>query len=87
MFWVLKRTVSSRRFFRVPTTYVWLRNKKKNFQLRTLIQFLTNGSKSLIRTLAQDQFIFLSCSTHLNGHEISTAHKSYTTEKIRFSPV
>ena len=28
MFWVLKRTVSLRGFFWVPTTFVWLRNKK-----------------------------------------------------------
>ena len=45
----------------------WLRNKKNNFQLRTLIQFLTNGSKSLIRTLAQDQFIFF---VMLNSSEL-----------------
>ena len=33
MFWVLKRTVTSRRFLDM----FWLRNKKNNFQLRTLI--------------------------------------------------
>ena len=35
MFWVLKRTVSLRRFFWVPTTYVFVENKKSSFQLRT----------------------------------------------------
>ena len=34
---MLKRTVSLRRFFWVPTTYVWLRNKTNNFSVRTLI--------------------------------------------------
>ena len=37
VFWVLKRTVSLRRFFWVPTTYVWWRNKKNNFPVHTLI--------------------------------------------------
>ena len=32
-FWVLKRTVS----FEYPQHMFWLRNKKNNFQLRTLI--------------------------------------------------
>ena len=35
-FRVLKRTVSLRRFFSVPSTYFWLRNKKNNFRLPTL---------------------------------------------------
>ena len=34
MFWVLKRTISLKMFFRVPTTYVWLRN---------MIVFATNS--------------------------------------------
>ena len=37
MFWVLKRTVSLRRFFMYPQHMFWLRNKKNNFQIRTLI--------------------------------------------------
>ena len=37
MFWALKRTVSSRQFLWVPTTYVWLRNKKNKFQICSLI--------------------------------------------------
>ena len=37
MFRVLKRTVSLRQFFWVPTTYVWVRNKKNNFPVHTLI--------------------------------------------------
>ena len=35
--WMLKRTVSLRRLFWVPTTYFLLRNKKNNFQICTLI--------------------------------------------------
>ena len=31
MFWVLKRTVSLRRFFRVPTTYVLVKKKQNIF--------------------------------------------------------
>ena len=34
---MLKRTVSVRRFFCVPTTYFWLRIKKNNFSLLTLL--------------------------------------------------
>ena len=37
VFWVPKRTVSSRRSFEYPQHMFWLRNKKNNFQLRTLI--------------------------------------------------
>ena len=37
MFCVLKRIVSLRLFFCVPTTNVLVRNKKNNFQLLTLI--------------------------------------------------
>ena len=36
-FWVLKRTVSSRRFFWVPQHMFWVRNKENIFQLRSLI--------------------------------------------------
>ena len=35
--WVLKRTVPLRRFFWVPQHMFWLRNKKNNFQVHTLI--------------------------------------------------
>ena len=37
VFWVLKRTVSLRRFFWVPTTYVLDDNKENIFPIRTLI--------------------------------------------------
>ena len=37
VFWVPKRTASLRRFFWVPTTYVWMRNKENSFPIRTLI--------------------------------------------------
>ena len=36
-FWVPKRTVSSRRFFWVPTAYVLVEKKENNFLLRALI--------------------------------------------------
>ena len=37
MFWVLKRTVSSRDSFEYPGHMFWFRNKNNNFQLRNLI--------------------------------------------------
>ena len=37
VFWVLKGTVSLRRFFWVPTTYVLVEKYENNFQIRTLI--------------------------------------------------
>ena len=37
VFWVLKRTVSLRRFFLVPTTYVLVERLENSFQLRTLM--------------------------------------------------
>ena len=57
---MLKRIVSSRRFFWAPTTYVWLRNKKNNFQLHTLIWgpdkwycFLSHQLKHMFRCLKE----------------------------------
>ena len=50
VFWVLKRTVSSRRFFRVPTTFVLVEKKsntKNNFQLRTVISWVILRKKIL----------------------------------------
>ena len=43
VFWVLKRTVSLRRFFLVPTTYVWMRNEENCFP----IHILSEGLKDL----------------------------------------
>ena len=37
MFWVFKRAISSRRSFEYPQHMFWLRNKKNNFLLHTLI--------------------------------------------------
>ena len=37
VFWVLKQTVSLRRFFEYPQNIFWLRNKKVNFPVDTLI--------------------------------------------------
>ena len=42
MFWVLKRTVSLRQFFWVPTNMFWLRNKEINFRFALLTKVLTD---------------------------------------------
>ena len=39
--WMLKRTISLRQFFWVPTTYFWFWNKKNDFQLSTFICHFT----------------------------------------------
>ena len=53
MFWVLKRTVSMRRFFGVPTTYVLVENKKKiNYALLSgvlyIVMVFANQSQNVI---------------------------------------
>ena len=47
MFWVLKRTVSLRRFFSVPTTYVWLKNMKVIFLCTSWYVYGTHMARKL----------------------------------------
>ena len=51
MFWVLKRTVSLRRFFEYPQHMFWLRNKKNIF-------FLSTGLASTCHVKNNDQQCF-----------------------------
>ena len=51
MFWVLKRTVSLRRYFWVPQHMFCFRNKKINFSLHTLFKRLDRDAESFLSSL------------------------------------
>ena len=56
MLWLLKRTVSMRRFFEYPQHMFWLRNKKTIFLL--LFDFINLTQVQNFTVSAQDIFTF-----------------------------
>ena len=79
MFWVPKRTVSLRRFFWVPTTYVLIEKKKKYFLVSTLNwspDLMLINNISVIRDSLKDSYILNNPHSHHRGkRDIRSGHK------------